>query len=214
MKGIFAENAGIKIVAVLLAASLWFFVTYKGQSEMIITAPIEFRNVPKEIEILRQNIKEVSLNVRAQESVLKDIKPMDVRVVIDMSEAVKGENSLFINKSSVAAPRGVEVLRVEPMSVKVALDESIKKIVPVKAYVTGTPEPGYMLKSVQIKPTTVDIEGPRVEVSRVALLRTEPIDITGLDSSITQSVRINTNGRNIRLSASEAQVSIAIERIR
>ncbi|MCE5312101.1 MAG: hypothetical protein LLF86_03000 [Nitrospiraceae bacterium] len=214
MKSFFTENAGIKIIAVFLSAALWFFVTYRGQSEMIISAPVEFKNVPKGIEILKQNIKEVNLNIRAQESVLKEIRPMDVRVAVDLSGAVKGENSLYINESDVTAPRGVEVLRVDPMSVKVALDESIKKIVPVKAYITGTLDPGYRLKSVQIKPTTVDIEGPRIEVSKVGILRTEPIDITGLDASISQSIKISTSGRNIRLSASEAQVSIVIERIR
>ncbi|MBN2654360.1 MAG: YbbR-like domain-containing protein [Nitrospirae bacterium] len=213
MRAIFTDHIGLKIVSIFIAISLWFFVTYRGQSEMIVEAPIEFKNVPKEVEILKQNLKDVRLNIRAQENVLKDIRPMDIRVIIDLSNAVKGENTLYFNKNSVAAPRGVEVLRIDPTSVKVTLDESIRKIVPVKPYITGVPEPGFKVKSVQIKPTTVDIEGPRVEVSKISILRTEPLDLTGLDAKISQNIKINTNGRNIRLSIPEAAVTIDIERI-
>jgi len=54
-KGIFSD-IGLKVLSVALAMSLWFFVTYRGQSEMAIDIPLEFKDVPKGLEILRQNI--------------------------------------------------------------------------------------------------------------------------------------------------------------
>lgn len=214
-KGIISNigsDIGVKILSVALAMSLWFFVTYRGQSEMVIDAPIEFKNMPKELELLRQNAKRVSLNISGHERLLKGLRTMDARVVIDLSNAKKGEAVYYFDKDNVMIPRTIKVLRIEPTSVKVTLDESTSKAVPVKAHVIGMPEKGYRIKSVDVKPSSVEVEGAKIEVARIAILRTEPIDITGIDSDITQNVRLNTNGRNIRTKVSEVTVKITIGR--
>lgn len=210
-KRIFSD-IGLKILSVALAMSLWFFVAYRGQSEMAIDVPLEFKDVPKGLEILRQNVKKVSLNISGHERLLKALRPMDVRVVIDMSKAKKGEAVYYFDKGNVIIPRTIKVQRIEPVSVRVTLDESTSKTVPVKAYVVGTPEKGYRIKAIDIKPSQVEIEGAKTEIARISLLRTETIDVTGMDLDMTQNVRINTNGRNIRIKASEVTVKINIVR--
>jgi YbbR domain-containing protein len=211
-KGIFSDM-GLKILSVALAMSLWFFVTYRGQSEMAIDAPIEFKNVPWGLEILRQSIKRVSLNISGHERLLKALRPMDVRVVIDMSDAKKGEAVYYFDRDNVIIPRTIKVQRIEPVSVKMTLDESTSKTVPVKAYVVGAPEKGYRIKSIEVKPSVMEIEGAKTEIARISLLRTEAIDVTGMDSDMTQNARINTNGRNVRTKASEVTVKINIRRV-
>lgn len=206
------SNIGLKILSVVLAMSLWFFVTYRGQSEMAIDVPLEFKDVPKGLEILRQNVKKVSLNISGHERLLKTLRPMDIRVVIDMSNAKKGEAVYYFDKDNIIIPRAIKIQRIEPGSVKVTMDESISKIVPVKAHVVGTPEKGYRIKSIDIKPSVIEIEGAKTEIARISLLRTESIDVTGMDSDIIQNVRINTNGRNIKTKTSEVTVKIVIGR--
>jgi YbbR domain-containing protein len=83
-------------------------------------------------------------------------------------------------------------------------------VVPVKAYVVGIPESGYRIRSVEVKPQTLTVEGARSEVSKVGLLRTEPVDITGLDTDVMQDFKVNTDGKNIRVSASEVSVTIRL----
>ena len=205
-------NVGLKVLSAALALSLWFFVTYRGQSEMVIDAPLEFKSMPKDLELLRQNVKKVNLNISGHERILKDLRPMDVRVIVDLSDAKKGEAVYFFDKDNIAVPRTVKVLRMDPAGVKVFLDESSSKTVPVKAHITGALEEGYRIKSVEVKPSTVEVEGARTEVNRIALLRTEQIDITGLDTGVTQNIRLNLNGKNIRTKVSEVTVKISVER--
>jgi hypothetical protein len=45
------ENFGLKISAVLIAVFLWFFVTSRGQSEISLEAPIEFKDIPVDLGI-------------------------------------------------------------------------------------------------------------------------------------------------------------------
>lgn len=206
------SNIGLKILSVVLAMSLWFFVTYRGQSEIVIDVPLEFKNIPKNLELLRQNTKKVSLNISGHERLLKALSPMDVRVFVDLSNAKKGETVYYLDKDNIVIPRTIKVLRIEPTSVKVTLDESTSRIVPVRAYLIGSPETGYKVKSIDVRPSFVEVEGAKTEVARIALLRTEPIDITGIDSNMAQNVRINTNGRNIRTKVSEVTVKITVER--
>lgn len=210
-KGIFS-NIGIKILSVALAISLWVFVTYRGQAEIVIDVPLEFKNIPENLELLRQTARQVSLNISGHERFLKVLRPADVRVFVDLSNAKKGESVYYLDEDNVISPRIVKVIRVEPTSVKITFDESISRIVPVRAYIIGSPEAGYKIKSVDIMPSSVEIEGAKTEVERIALLRTEPVDITGIDSDIIQNVRLDTKGRNIRTKISEVTVKITIRR--
>ncbi len=207
------SNLGLKLLSVGLALSLWLYVTYRGQSEIVVDAPIEFKNVPKGMEILKQNVKKVSLNVRGHERMLMSLRPMDVRVTVDLTGAKTGEDTYNIDKNSVVIPRSVQVLRIDPASVKVTLDESATKKVVVKPYLAGNPEKGFRVTSAVVEPSSVVIEGASSEISKIAFLRTDPIDITGLDQDTTLSARLNTNGRNIRTNVTEVTVKISIEKV-
>ena len=210
MKKKILGNIGLKMLSVALAISLWFFVTYRGQSEMGLDAPIEFKKVPKGMELLRQNIKSVNLNIRGHERMLKNLRPMDVRVLIDMSDAKKGENEFYFDKADIVIPRTIKVLRMDPTYIRVVLDESVSKVLPVKVPLIGSVEKGYRIKALSVNPQYVTVEGAKAEVQRIAVLRTEPIDITGFDSDVSQDVRINTNGINIRTKTPEVNVKILI----
>ncbi|OGW23032.1 MAG: hypothetical protein A2077_01855 [Nitrospirae bacterium GWC2_46_6] len=205
-------NIGLKILSAALAVTLWFFVTYRGQSEMAVDASLEFKNMPNNLEMLRHNVKRVNLNISGHERILKTLRPMDVRVIVDLADAKKGEAVYFFDKNNIAVPRTIKVLRIDPAGVKVVLDESASKTVPVKAHISGVPEDGYRIKAIEVKPSSVEVEGARTEVNRISLLRTEQIDITGLDAGMTQDVRLNLNGKNIRTKTPEVTVKISVER--
>ncbi len=212
MKKILFSNISIKILSVVLAISMWIFVTYKGMSEMAVDAPIGFKNVPKGLELLRESAKTATLNLRGHERLLKSLRPMDINVVIDLSNAKRGEATYYLDKNAVIVPGTVDILRVEPTSVRVVLDESMVKTLPVKASIIGAPEKGFRISSVDIKPSAVTVEGARTELAGMAVLRTEAVDVAGLDSDIRETVRLNINGRNIRTRTPEVTVSIAIKR--
>jgi YbbR domain-containing protein len=104
-------------------------------------------------------------------------------------------------------------LRTEPTSVKVTLDESMVRTVQVKPYVVGLPAKGYEIKKITVNPAVVSVEGATTEMTRLAALRTEPLDVTGLDTDISQNVRVDTNGRNLRIKTSDVTVKVVIGRI-
>ncbi|MCL0040259.1 CdaR family protein [Thermodesulfovibrionales bacterium] len=126
MKKKTSSNVALKIFSIVLAISLWLFVTYGGKSEMVIDAPIGFENIPDRLELLKQNIEEATLTIKGHERLLENLRPTDIRIAIDLTDAKKGEAIYYIDEGAVVAPRAIKILRIQPYYVKVILNEAVQ----------------------------------------------------------------------------------------
>ncbi|MCS7242404.1 YbbR-like domain-containing protein [Candidatus Caldatribacterium sp.] len=214
IKKIFTQNLTLKIISLSLSIFLWFFITFRGQTETSVEATVEFKNLPPQMEILKQSIKKVTLAISTRERILREINQKDVRVIVDLSNAKLGENSIPITKSSLKLPRGVEVLRVEPSTVKLYIDKKESKTVPVKARLIGEPSKSYKISSVEVYPSKINIEGPKRELDRIYLIRTEAIDIEGINENLTLQAKIDPEGRVFRTDIDTVSINIKLRRLR
>jgi len=210
MRRLFFENIGLKIAAVLLSIVLWVFVTSRGQSEIAVDIPLEFKNIPQGLELVNYSAKEISLSIKGQERLIKNINPSDIQVYIDLGKTKKGESIYYITRDDIKLPRAIDVINISPSSVKVIAEETATKTVRVRPVVVGEPEKGYFVKSVEVAPQTLVIEGIRSEVGKINIIRTEPLDITGLNESVTQDVKLGLISSNIRSKTADVKVKVVI----
>ena len=210
MKKFFFENLGLKIAAVLLSIVLWVFVTSRGQSEISIDLPLEFKNIPQGLEIVNHTVKTITLAVKGQERFIKNIRPSDMRVSLDLSKAKKGESIYYIHRDDITLPHAVTVTNISPSTVKVTVEETTAKTVRVIALITGEPERGYYVKSVEVTPQTVTIEGIRPEIERIKNIKTEPVDVTGFNETFTQDLKLDLMGKNIRSKIRDVNIRVVI----
>lgn len=211
-KNILTENLTIKIISIALALFLWFFVTFKGQTETSLDIPLEFKNTPSDMEVFKQSSKKISISISARERILKEISQNDIRVVVDLSNVKLGENSIPITKSSIKLPRGIEVLRIDPSTVKLLVDKKEQKTIPVRPVITGKPEKGFTISGVEVNPPLIKIEGAQKELDRIRLIKTEPIDIEGISESITVQAKIDPEGKIFRIDKDIVYVKVKIRR--
>lgn len=212
LKNMLTENLTIKIISVALAVFLWFFVTFKGQTETSLEVPLEFKNTPSEMEVFKQSIKKVNVSISARERILREIAQNDIRVIIDLSNVKLGENSIPIIKSSVKLPRGIDILRIDPSVVKVYLDKKEQKNVLVKAVIVGNPQKGFIVSSVELNPSSITIEGAKRELDRIRVIRTEPIDIEGIKDDLTIQAKIDPEGKIFRSDKDTVYVTTKLRR--
>jgi hypothetical protein len=66
------------------------------------------------------------------------------------------------------------------------------------------------MKSVEVIPQNVVIEGIWSEVRKVSTLKTESLDLTGYNASFSQALKIDLTGKNIRLKVNEVTVKVII----
>lgn len=212
MRKMLTENTAIKVISIMISLFLWFFVTFKGQTETSIEVPLELKNTPAEMEVLRQSVRKITVSISARERILKDIAQNDVRVIVDISNVKLGENSIPITKSSVKLPRGVEILRIDPSTVKLFVDKKEQKNIPVKAVITGKPEKGFVIDSVEVSPSNISIEGAKRELDRIRIIKTEPIDIEGLNNNLTIQAKIDPEGKIFRAEKDTVNVTVRLRR--
>ncbi len=212
LKTLFTENLTFKILSVAIALFLWFFVTFRGQVETSLEAPLEFKNPPSEMEILKQSARKINISVSARERILKELAQNDIRVVIDLSNVRLGENSIPITKSSVKLPRGIEILRIEPSQVKLYMDEKSYKTVPVKVRLTGSPAKGFTVVSVTSEPSQIRIEGAKKELERIHVIKTETLDIDGISEDLSFQVKIDPEGKIFRTDKDTVTVYVNVRR--
>ncbi len=210
MKKLFTENLGLKISAVLISLFLWFFVTSRGQSEITLDIPLEFKNIPADIGIVNTSVKTVSVTVRGQERPMKNLKASDVRVYVDLEKAKKGEGIFYISAADIKLPYALTAMSVTPSSFKIKLDETIARTVLVAPEVTGNPRDGFVVRGIKVEPKSIVIKGLRHEIRRLRTVKTEPLDITDLNKTVSQELKIDTGGGNVTPTVETVTVTITI----
>jgi YbbR domain-containing protein len=85
-------------------------------------------------------------------------------------------------------------------------------MVPVRAVIVGNPEKGFIIRSIELDPSKINIEGAKKELDRIQIIKTEPIDIEGIKENISIQAKIDPEGKIFRSDKDTINVKIEIRR--
>jgi YbbR domain-containing protein len=193
------RHLGLKVLSIALATVLWLTVAGEHVVERGLRVPLEFRNVPKALEIVGNAPDTVDVRVRGSSAVLSRLQPGDVVVVLDLATSRPGSRILAVTPDDVRAPFGVEVAQVLPATLALDLERSARRHVPVVPAIDGDPAPGFVVGRVSAEPPTVEIVGPENRVKQIADARTEPVDISGARERVHDTVNVGVIDSAVRL---------------
>lgn len=215
LRRIFLENWPIKLASLVLAVSLWFYVTSKGKTEMSLTVPIELRNIPQEMAVVGDVPGAVEARFQGQERALREIAAGKKMVgAVDLSLAKEGENIIRISPDDIRRPSGVLVTHLSPYEIIVKLDRIVRKTIRLKPVINGTPAAGYRIGNVSVSPPKITLEGPLGSIGALTTLQTMPIDITGMKEPVTVDPRIDYRGRPVKIIEQDIRIHIGIQKER
>jgi YbbR domain-containing protein len=204
------HNWHLKIVSLILAVMLWMAIANQASSEIGLEVPLEYRNIPSQLEITGDLRNTVQVRLRGSSNVIKDITEKDVSTTIDLSNMRTGEKIVALSPQNVQAPFGAEVIRVNPSSVRFTLERTAAKSVRVVPTIAGQAADGYEVGSVSINPNTVEVEGPESRVNPLESIATVPIRLDHRQSNIEQTVDLDVPDAQIRLQH-PSPVSVRVE---
>jgi YbbR domain-containing protein len=193
------RHLGLKIVALACASLLWLTVAGEHVVERILRTPVEFRNIPSQLEIVGDPPDTVEVRVRGSSAVLSRLQPGDVVAVVDLQNARVGSRLFHIREDEVRSPYGVDVSQVIPATLGLELERSMRRSVPVVAPVEGEPAPGFVVGQITPEPATVDIVGPESRVKKLATATTEPVDVSGKHENVRDVVAVGVLDAAVRL---------------
>ena len=146
------RHIGLKVVSIVLASLLWLLVSGEQTVERALRVPLEFTNLPPQLELVGEPPTVVDVRLRGSSGTMSRIAAGELAAVLDVRTAKPGQRLFHLTAGDVRAPFGVEVVQVAPASVPLTFEESGSKMVPVAARITGDPAPGFVVTSVTVEP--------------------------------------------------------------
>jgi YbbR domain-containing protein len=177
---IFVHNIGLKLVSMLLAIGLWTVVSRDPIAEVEMKVPIEFHNLPDNLEIDSASFTEAQIRVRGPERVIHRLQAADLHAEIDLASVQSGERTFDLTSRQVRVPQDLEVVQIIPGQFHLSFDNRETRTVEVRPRVTGNFASGFRVKQVTADPSSVMITGPRRRVEAVEDATTDPVDVSGV----------------------------------
>jgi len=212
-KNVLTKNIWLKLTSFVLAITLWFFVILSGRSGIILDVPVMYDNIPPDLEVV-DFPKTVSIHVEGQEQILKNLKQNEISAVVDLHDAKTGRNFYTLSPENVNLPRTVEVTNIDPQTIGLTIERQFKKTVSVQPSIEGLPEKGFVILEIKVDPEMLILEGPRSIVSRINNVKTEPIDINGLNRDLQYKAKLNLPNSGLRANIQKVDVNILVKRIK
>lgn len=193
------RHLGLKLMAIALAMLLWLIVAGDHLVERSLRVPLEFRNIPPELELVGDPPTEVDVRLRGSSALLGRLEPRDIVAVLDLASARPGSRMFHLRSDEVRAPYGVEVAQVIPGTLAVDLEKSGRRTVPVVPALDGEPAPGFVIGRVTSEPPTVEVAGPESRLRQLTGATTEPVQITGSRARVHDIVTVGITDSAVRL---------------
>jgi diadenylate cyclase len=173
------HNLGLKLISLALAVGLWLAVARDPVAEVAVDVPIEFHNIPQNLEISSENIPRAQIRLRGPERVVRHLQPADVYAEIELSGLRPGERTFDLTAQQIHQPSELEVVQVVPNQLHLDFDARLTRQVPVQPRIVGTFVSGYGIEKVVVDPPTITISGPKKHVEAVESAITDPVDVSG-----------------------------------
>lgn len=205
------NNWPYKILAILLAVIMWYFVVGEERAEVGLTVPLELINIPRDLIVVNNVVHGIEIRVNGPRSLVRSLAGESLSKRLDLSNTKAGTVSFSISSEGIPLPRGVKVTRINPTQVIVVLQKLITQKITVKPRIVGKPAPGYEIASVQLNNPQVEIAGPEEVVKNIESLYTKPIEIQGLKTDLKQRTSLDFRNHQIYLPKEiplEVQVNI------
>lgn len=211
-----AHSFWLKLLSLVLALVLWVAIAGEKTSERGFAVPVEFSNLPRDLEVVSGSLNTVDVRLRASPSVMSQLASLNVSAQVDLSDAAEGQRIVHLTPATIHVPFGVRVVKVHPSLLNLALERTVERDVAVKPYLVGEPAPGHEVAEVVTAPPTVRIVGPRTHVEKLTEAFTEPIDVTGLDATrVAENVSVGFDDPILHVEGnSKVKVTAQIREVR
>ncbi len=200
-----------KSIAFALVLVLWGSIAGQQRTEMLLMVPLEYRNIPANMEMVGEGVNKVEVGIRGPRSVVSSMSQDQIRAHIDLVQGLRGLNSVRLTPANIRFPLGTEITKINPSSVRIRLEEVKTRSIRVRAHFIGKLAKPLRLGDVLIEPPSVVLQGPESLLAKVREVLTEPIDLSTMQENAKISVGIEVVMPQIRLAPNQpAQVAVEV----
>jgi YbbR domain-containing protein len=212
LRQMFTHNLGLKFVSLLLAFTVWRVITSQDIAELGFTVPLELRNIPTGVEVVGDVVNSISVRVRTSSKLIKQLTVADMYASLDLDRASLGEHTYPLTSNNMQVPVGVEIVRVVPAHVKLRLEKTLSKNVPVKIRMQGALPDGRVFSQLSSNPSEIRVEGPESHIKDLLQVLTDIIDLSGVSTDKPFPVNLSVEDPTVRLSRERVDVQVVLKK--
>jgi YbbR domain-containing protein len=173
------DNFLLKVVSLFLAIGLWVAVASAPPVEIQMRVPIEFRNLPENMEIDSASFTEAQVRLRGPERLIHGLSAKDVKAEVDLTNMQPGEKTFDLTARNVHVSDEIEVEQIVPGQFHLSFDTRDQRTVEVHPRVAGTFAVGLRVAQVIADPPTVTLTGPQRRIKALEAASTDLVDASG-----------------------------------
>ena len=179
------ENLFYRILSVLLAVGLWWYVTDQQNpvTEQVLNVPMEVRGITEQL-VVAEKPASVQVRVQGNKRKLQEISSRDLDAWVSFKQPKAGEKIVQVE---VSVPSGVELVNVYPSQARIVLDKITQVQLPVTVNMDMVElMEGYKYIAPAVTPSHVLVSGPENALNEIEELFVQPIankvmaDISGV----------------------------------
>jgi YbbR domain-containing protein len=215
LKSLFTHNLGLKALAGVIAFFLWMLVTGESEAVRVYPARVEYL-YPDDQMLTGESSGSVSVYLRGPDLLLRGLDLNGLSAVVDVRGGGTGPRRIVLDPETHlrGLPPGVAVERISPQIITMVLEKRIRATLPVMPRVEGQPPSGCRFAGYETVPSEVLVEGAESQVKSMAMVQTEPIDLSGRCDPFTVLVSVRPDKPDVRaVSQKPVTVKVRIERM-
>lgn len=204
------------VISILVTFCLWLYV--------LNSAPIEIEKkinvvyiLPKGYSLATELPKEIKIHMKGPRAFLSSSFYDRQKIYINFdSPEFKGQKYFELKLDSEDIPHNmtVEVVKITPEKISVALTKKISKKVPVVVRLRSKFDKDFKLENIKVTPSEVEIEGPKDVVKIVDKIETEILDSSDLQGKKEVMVALMPLDNRLRVFNKSNGTKEAIENVK
>lgn len=171
------ENKGLKALSLGLACVLFALSRQPISDIRISRIQLEVSGLKSGVVISNDAEQTVSVRLRGPRDIVRSLTSNQISVTANLANKEPGERVIQLRPEDVSRPDNVEVLQIEPSSIKIRLEQTVTRMVKVEPQFMGQLADECEIYRVTVNPPMVEIEGPQSRVKEVANVATETINL-------------------------------------
>jgi YbbR domain-containing protein len=208
------RNLSLRILAVLIAIGLWFFVNAgqrEAQSNFLV--PVEYRGLPAGFTITNKRADFVNLSISGPRTLLSLLDPGRLTVHMDLRGLTPGQAELKITPDMFRIPRQTTIDRIVPSQITLDIDQIMTRELPVRLSIVGQVASGLTVGAIDLKPSVVTLTGPSHALQKVEAIDTLPFDVQGATEPVSRYVQLADLGTSMKLSNNWVLATVKLQEV-
>lgn len=196
------------ILSIIFSLLFFYYIEDIQLSSGLIVNDIDFKNLDTNFIIKEVDNTKVSIYFKTTKENISLIDKKILKPYIDLTNVKLGKNIIKIKLEQDLLPDKTRVYKIEPKFVTIVVDRKVSKFLKIKPDIINDPLTGYVISNVYFTSDKVLVEGPKSILENMETIKTDPINVDGLDRTVLKDITFNI--KNIRI-ISPKKVSAIIE---